>query len=71
MKYVLPIIAAIIAGFVGWIIGRAFGQWMYEIYKGTGDMVTASDSIGLKYVTPVSFAIIFAYVAYYLTKGNE
>lgn len=68
---IIPWISALIAGALGWLIGKAVGDGLLSAYRNTGDMVTAHDNIELTYVTPIVFSIIFAYGAYYLTKGNE
>lgn len=68
---ILSVLSAIIAGGVGWLIGKAVGEAVMSAYRKTGDLVTAKDSVDMYYITPAVFALLFAIAAYYLTKGED
>lgn len=68
MKKIVPWISAISGSFIGWCIGKGIGEAMYNAYKDTGDMITASENISLHHVFPIACGIILGYLCYIFSK---
>jgi hypothetical protein len=71
MNQVLSIVSGIITAAIFYFIGKGIGQWLIEILKDSGGMITATEMIECKYVIPVVVAILAGWIAYYLVKEKN
>lgn len=60
----IPFLISIGVAIVMFFIGIAIGDWLLDVMRNTGYMVTAKDVIGCKYVLPVICMYIGSYISY-------